>query len=189
VAGGIGKASARSVSGIDFGAAVIAACHAGLLLAGGGHAMAAGFTVEEMKIPALVEFFMSRMGLPEGETHAARRLFIDGRLGLGGATAEMAESLERLGPFGQGNPQVRLVIANAVNLKPEWTSGGEHLKTLLIDRLSNARLSAIAFRAAGTKLGEALMATRGKEINVVGQLRLSQWNGKPQLSLMIEDVG
>jgi single-stranded-DNA-specific exonuclease len=118
----------------------------------------------------------------------ARRLFIDGAISVGGATVDLAEDLERLGPFGQGNPQVRLVIQNAVNLKPEWTSSGEHLKTFLIDRLSNARLSAIAFRAAGTKLGDALMATRGKEISVAGQLRLSEWNGKPQVSFHIEDI-
>jgi len=186
--GGIGKASARSVSGVDIGAAVIAARQAGILSAGGGHAMAAGFTVEETKIPALKEFFASRLRLPEGETHAARRLFIDGAISVGGATAEFAEQLERLGPFGQGNPQVRLVIQNAVNLKPEWTTSGEHLKTLLIDRLSNARLSAIAFRAANTKLGDALMVTRGKGISIAGQLRLSEWNGKPQVSLHIEDI-
>ena len=187
-ADGIGKASARSVSGMDIGAAVIAARQTGILSAGGGHAMAAGFTVEEANIPALTQFLASRLRLPEGEVNTGKRLFLDGSISVGGATVELAEQLERLGPFGQGNPPVRLVIANAVNLRPEWTGSGEHLKTLLIDRLSNARLSAIAFRAAGTKLGEALMATRGKEVNVAGQLRLSEWNGKPQVSLMIEDV-
>ncbi|MDE3017118.1 MAG: single-stranded-DNA-specific exonuclease RecJ [Pseudomonadota bacterium] len=182
---GIGKASARSVAGFDFGAAVIAAREAGLLVAGGGHAMAAGFTVLEAKIPALTEFLASRI---DNRDLGARPLLLDGSLSLAGATAELASSLERLGPFGQGNPHVRLVIRNAVNLKPEWTGTGEHLKTLLIDRLSNARLSAIAFRCVGTPLGDALLSTRGKEINVAGQLRLSEWNGKPQVSLMIEDI-
>ncbi len=187
VADGIGKASTRSVSGIDVGAAVIAAREAGLLLAGGGHAMAAGFTVEEGKIPALEQFLLQRFHSAT-ETNGARRLMLDGAASLGGATAELAAQLERLGPFGQGNPQVRLAIRNAVNLKPEWVKE-QHVKTLLICRLSNARLSAIAFRVAGTKLGDALMATRGKEINVAGQLRLQEWNGKQQVSLQIEDVG
>jgi single-stranded-DNA-specific exonuclease len=185
---GIGKASARSVPGIDIGAAVIAARQAGLLSAGGGHAMAAGFTVEEKNIPALAAFLASKVQLPAGEASAGRRLFIDGVIGIGGATPEFAANLEKLGPFGQGNPSVRLVIQNAVNLRPEWTGSGEHLKTFLIDRLSNARLSAIAFRAVNTKLAEALLSTRGKEISVAGQLKLSEWNGKPQVSLVIDDV-
>ena len=187
-ADGIGKASARSVHGVDIGAAVIAARQDGLLLAGGGHAMAAGFTVEEKHLPALTEFLVNRLRMPDGEASPGRRLFIDSAVDVGGATADLAAALERLGPFGQGNPQVRLVVRNAVNLRPEWTSSGEHVKTLLVDRLSNARLSAIAFRAAGTKLADALLSTRGREISVAGQLRLSEWNGRPQVSFMIEDV-
>ncbi|MDE3060128.1 MAG: single-stranded-DNA-specific exonuclease RecJ, partial [Pseudomonadota bacterium] len=182
---GVGKASARSVPGFDFGAAVIAARDAGLLVAGGGHAMAAGFTVEETKIPALAVFLATRAqgAVDDG----AKRLFLDGMLSIGGATAELAASLERLGPFGQGNPAIRLAIRNVVNLRPEL-AGEQHVKTLLIDRISNARLSAIAFRAADTRLGEALFATRGKEITVAGQLRLSEWNGRQTVSLMIEDL-
>jgi len=186
VEGGIGKASARSVSGFDFGAAVIAAHEAGLLVGGGGHAMAAGFTVEENKIPALIEFLRGRASANR-ESGNARKLLLDGVASIGGATPELVASLEHLGPFGQGNPSIRLAIQNVVNLKPELV-GEHHVKTLLIDRLSNARLSAIAFRVAGTKLGDALLATRGKTVDIAGQLRLQEWNGKQSVSLMIEDI-
>jgi single-stranded-DNA-specific exonuclease len=188
LADGIGKASARSVSGVDFGAAVIAARDSGLLLAGGGHAMAAGFTVEEGKLAALEEFLAGRMRAQAGVAlSGARRLTIDGQVSISGANAELAQTLEKLGPFGQANPSVRLVVQGVVNLKPDIV-GQDHVKTLLIDPLSNARLSAICFRSVGTKLGDALLSTRGKTLSVAGQLRLSEWNGQQQVSLMVDDV-
>ncbi len=182
---GIGKASARSVSGVDMGAAVIAAMNAGLLVAGGGHAMAAGFTVEEEKIPALAAFLRGRIGAQDFSRQ--RRLSLDGHISIAGATVELAELLERLGPFGQGNASIRLSVQNVVNLKPEIV-GEHHVKTLLIDPLSNARLSAISFRSMGTKLGDALLATRGKTVHIAGQLRAREWNGKQTVSLMIDDI-
>jgi len=123
----------------------------------------------------------------EGEVSQGRRLAIDGVISIGGATPELVAGLERLGPFGSGNPQIRLVIQGAVNLRPEPV-GEHHVKTFLIDHLSNARLSAIAFRCMGTKLGDALLSTRGKRVDVAGQLRLQEWNGKKTVSLMIDDV-
>lgn len=184
---GVGKASARSVSGFDFGAAVISARDSGLLLAGGGHAMAAGFTIEEQKIPALMEFFVKRAGAQDTNWLSARRLMLDGSISVAGATPELVANFDRMGPFGQGNPSIRLAVRNVVNLRPEPV-GENHIKTFLIDRLSSARISAIAFRAAGTKLGDALYATRGRNVEVAGQLRLQEWNGRQSVSLMIEDI-
>ncbi len=183
---GIGKASARSVDGFDMGAAIIAAHGSGLLLAGGGHAMAAGFTVEENKIAALIEFLNQHAkNIPA----AQKQLTLDGALSIGGVTPQLMDTLERLGPFGQGNPSLKFAVYNVINLRPEWTKDGQHLRTPLIDPLSNARLSAIAFRVADTKLGEALMATRGKKIAVCGQLKADEWNGKRNVSMTIEDIG
>lgn len=182
---GIGKASARSVEGFDFGAAVIAAREAGLLTAGGGHAMAAGFTVEERNVAALVEFFAMRAKhIPK----APKQLWLDANLSIGGATVELVEKFEQLGPFGQGNPGLRFAVHDVVNLKPQWTADGKHLRTLFIDPLSNARLSGVAFRAEGTALGKALMETRGKKISACGQLKINEWNGKRSVDLHIEDI-
>ena len=186
VNGDVGKASARSVSGFDFGAAVIAAHEAGLLLGGGGHAMAAGFSIEADKIDALTEFLHTRRR-SQGNVTTGHRLMLDGTISIAGATAELLTSLDRIGPFGQGNPSIRLMLRGAVNLKPEIV-GEHHVKTLLIDRISNARLSAIAFRVMGTKLGDALLTTRGKIIDIAGQLRVQEWNGKKSVSLMIDDI-
>ncbi|MEK6747566.1 MAG: single-stranded-DNA-specific exonuclease RecJ [Pseudomonadota bacterium] len=187
VVDGIGKASARSISGVDFGAAVIASMEEGLLIAGGGHAMAAGFTVEEEKITALSSFLQTRMQSQLQLLNGQRRLMLDGMVSISGASVELLEQLEKLAPFGQGNPQLRLCIKQVVNLKSEIV-GEHHVKTLLIDKISNTRLSAISFRCVGTDLGDSLLGTIGKTIDVAGQLRLQEWNGKQTVSLNIEDI-
>lgn len=187
VADGMGKASARSVPGVDFGAVVIAALEEGLLVAGGGHAMAAGFTVEEEKIPEFSAFVYKRMSSQLQKIEGQRRLMLDGVVSIGGASVELLTHMEKLAPFGQGNPQLRLCIKQVVNLKSDIV-GDHHVKTLLIDKVSNTRLSAITFRCVGTKLGDALLASSGKTIDVAGQLRLNEWNGKQSVNLTIEDV-
>lgn len=184
---GMGKASARSVSGFDFGAAVIAALEAGHLVIGGGHAMAAGFTVEEAKIPALKAFLEARIQHETGGLTRERRFMIDAPLNIGGATEDLLSLLEKLAPFGQGNPSVRFMLQHVVNIKPEIV-GGQHVRTLLGDRLSGVRLSAIAFRAVGGALGEQLFATRGKELHVACQLKNNVWNGKSSVQVQIEDI-
>jgi len=187
VVDGIGKASARSVSGIDFGAAVISAMDGGLLIAGGGHAMAAGFTVAEDKIPVLSEFLYARLSSKSEQLAASRKLMLDGVISIGGAHAGLLKEMEKLAPFGQGNPQLRLCIKQVYNLKSDIV-GEHHVKTILIDKISNLRLSAISFRCVGTKLGDALLASCGKYIDVAGQLRLQEWNGKQTVSLTIDDL-
>lgn len=184
---GVGKASARSVPGFDFGAAVIAARENGLLAAGGGHAMAAGFTVEQGRMPALREFFEARIAEPGALLARAKKLSIDVRLGLGGANIALAKALEQMGPFGQGNPNVRVVLENVRNLKPDF-AGEHHIKTLLVDSVGGARLSAIAFRCADGPLGRALLETKGRMVDAAGQLRLSSWNGQDTVSLVIDDI-
>ncbi|MBY0407161.1 MAG: single-stranded-DNA-specific exonuclease RecJ, partial [Rickettsiales bacterium] len=183
---GVGKASARSVPGFDFGAAVIAARDSGLLVAGGGHAMAAGFTVEAPKMLELLAFFASRMGAGAQNT-TARQLKIDTRVSISGANAALVAALEQIGPFGQGNPSIRVVVEGVVNLKPELVKE-HHVKTLFVDSLSSARLSGMAFRCADAPLGQALLATRGKKLHVAGNLRVQMWNGQQSVSLLIDDI-
>ncbi|MFW0777599.1 MAG: single-stranded-DNA-specific exonuclease RecJ [Rickettsiales bacterium] len=184
---GVGKASARSVSGVDLGAAVIAAMDSGLLVAGGGHAMAAGFTVEEDKLPALSEFLNEHVARQSEGLSKQKCYKLDGTISIAGATVDLVEKLERLGPFGQGNPSVRIAVQKVVNLKPEIV-GEHHVRTIFIDKLSNARLTGIAFRAVDGPLGEALLSTRGKEVQVAGQLKLNEWNGRTSVQIHIDDI-
>lgn len=184
--GGIGKASARSVTGFDFGAAVIAACDSGLLAAGGGHAMAAGFTIEEGKLPAFTQFLAQRAQSIQGSV-LHKRLFIDCALSISGAIPQLVEQIEQLGPFGQGHPPIRVCVQNVAIVNPAVV-GQDHVRMTLIDRLSNSRLPAIAFRAMGGPLGELLLASGGRALDMAGQLRLQEWNGRKTLSLQVDDM-
>ncbi len=185
--GGIGKASARSVSGFDFGAAVIAARDSGLLLAGGGHAMAAGFSMEEGKLAELTAFLAQRVQAQVKDTSVQKRLFLDCALSVSGATAQLVEHLEQIGPFGQANPHIRVMVQNVVAINSAVV-GQDHVRTILVDRLSNSRLSAIAFRAMGSPLGDVLLSGKGQAMDVAGQLRIQEWNGKKTINLHIDDV-
>jgi single-stranded-DNA-specific exonuclease len=168
---------------VDFGASVIAALEAGLLVAGGGHAMAAGFTVAEEKIAELTSFLQNRMGNRVVE----RGLTLDAIISISGATPDLLLKLEKIAPYGQGNPQPRFMVQQVTNLKSDIV-GAHHVKSIFIDKLSNARLSAICFRAVGTPLGDCLLSTQGKIIDVAGTIRLQEWNGKQTVSLTVEDV-
>lgn len=187
-ADGIGKASARSIVGIDFGAAVIAALQEGLLIAGGGHAMAAGFTVAQEKLDDLHRFLSVRM--ERGVENAARTVLLDGYVHVHGLTAELASMLEQAGPFGSGNPAPKLAVENVRIIKADKV-GENHVRILAIDanadKAQGAKLSAIAFRAVDTPLGELLMHARSP-VSLAGELKLGFWQGAQTVSLHIEDA-
>jgi single-stranded-DNA-specific exonuclease len=190
LSGGTGKASARSVSGVDFGSAITAARMEGLLLAGGGHAMAAGFTVEEGKLAALSDYLEKK--LAAAITHAARahELVLDGILSGSGLTAELAEMLGRVGPFGTGNPEPRFLVKNLRVVKSEVV-GGDHVRLLLADggsAGSKARIKGIAFREAAAPLGALLLSSMGKDIHAVGRIKINRWMGTVSAELQLEDA-
>lgn len=184
---GVGKASARSVSGFDFGAAVIAARQQGLLLAGGGHAMAAGFTVEQSKLQELHNFLNQRMR-QSGVVAAARSLRLDASVGVGGLNITLAESLEQAGPFGAGNPGVKLHVPQA-KIAQASVVGDGHVKVFLADPHGAAgRVMAFAFRSADTELGRYLLSSQGKTVQLAVELRLKEWMGNPQANVTILDA-
>ena len=143
-AAGVGKASCRSVPGVDIGAAITAARQAELLVNGGGHPMAAGFTVEKAKLSPLQEFLHHRLGADADEAARAPTLGLDGALGVEGATADLLEMLEAAGPYGAGNPEPRFAIAGAQLLRADIVGRG-HVRCQLAGK-SGKRLKAIAFR-------------------------------------------
>jgi single-stranded-DNA-specific exonuclease len=185
--GGIGKGSGRSVPGVALGPAVISARQAGLLLNGGGHAMAAGFAVAADRVAALHDFLVAEIDRQLGGQSIIPSLGLDGALEVAAATPALLESIERLGPFGAGNARPRFALAQArlVDVQP---AGMHHLRCVLTGPDGTGRLKAIAFRAAGTALGEALIATRGMPLHLAGQLRLDEWQGTTSAQLMIDDA-
>jgi single-stranded-DNA-specific exonuclease len=184
---GVGKGSGRSIGGVPLGPAVIAARQAGLLINGGGHAMAAGFTVSAEKLDALREFLVERLGDGLEDERLIPELRIDAALSLSAAQVELIGQIERLAPFGAGNPEPRFVLSGVRVVLAEVVGSG-HLRCTLADPLDTARLRAIAFRAAGTPLGQFLAETRGATVHVAGHLRRDTWRGGDTVQLVIEDA-
>ena len=187
LADGIGKGSGRSITGLPLGPAVIAARQAGLLINGGGHAMAAGFTVALEKLDALREFLAAKLGDGHGAEPLIPELRIDGALSVAAAQDELIDQITRLAPFGAANPEPRFVFPGVCVAHAE-AAGTGHLRCTLTDPLDGGRLSAIAFRVAGTPLGEFLATTHGAGIHVTGRLRRDGWRGGDAVQLMIDDA-
>ena len=184
---GIGRGSGRSIPGLPLGPAVIAARQAGLLINGGGHAMAAGFTVAADKLEALRGFLIERLGEGLDREKLVPELAIDGALSAGAAQPELINHLDRLAPFGAANPEPRFAFPGLRVMHAE-IAGSAHLRCILADPLDGARLAAIAFRAAETPLGRLLAETRGAAIHVAGHLRHDTWRGGDAAQVAIEDA-
>ncbi|MGI9383720.1 MAG: single-stranded-DNA-specific exonuclease RecJ [Methyloligellaceae bacterium] len=183
---GQGTGSARSVAGVDIGAAIRQAVDAGLLVKGGGHAMAAGLTVERDKLAGLTEFLQAALGDSAAAARTQADLAIDGALMAAGATSELMALLERAGPFGSGNPQPRFAFA-AHRCRYAKVVGGAHTRCVLTAD-DGSRIEGIAFRSADTQVGRLLAEGRGHPLHVAGHLQLNRWGGREKVELIIEDV-
>ncbi len=185
--GTVGRGSGRSVPGVALGPAIIAARQAGLLLNGGGHAMAAGFTVARDGLEALRDFIEARLRLPLDGTGLQPELAIDGVVSPMAATIELAETVERLGPFGTGNSEPRFALP-CVRLLHAEPVREHHLRLVLGDPVGNARIKAMLFRADENGVGAALMAARGGAVHIAGKLRVNRWQGREELQLLVDDA-
>ena len=181
-----GTGSLRSIAGIDLGGAVRAAVAKGLLVKGGGHAMAAGLTVKRENLKALDTFLVHELADASSSVRAAASLDIDAALMASGATRELMDLLERAGPYGQGNAQPRFVFP-AHRVKFAKLVGEAHVR-LVLEAADGGRLEAIAFRAAGQPLGDLLMNAGGMPLHVAGALRRDTWGGREKIELAIDDA-
>jgi single-stranded-DNA-specific exonuclease len=182
--GGIGTGSGRSVPGVDIGSAVRAAVDQKILIKGGGHAMAAGITVEREKLAALRAFLEERLAPQVRAAEADRDVEIDAAISDSGATVAFVEDLERGGPYGNGNPAPVLALpAHRVTFADR--AGNGHVR-LSLSSAAGGSLKAMAFRAAETPLGKALLAARGQPLHVAGTLSLDHYGGvaRPQLRVI-----
>jgi single-stranded-DNA-specific exonuclease len=183
---GTATGSARSIVSVDLGAVVRDALHAGLLLKGGGHAMAAGFKLERDKLDMLRAFFLERLAQPVVHANSARQLRIDGALSAGGATLELMDLLDRAGPYGPGHSEPRFAFP-AHRVSRLRAIKEVHLRCTL-HAADGGRIEACAFRIAGTPLAEMLMRSEGLSLHVVGHLRRTSWQGSDSVELLIEDA-
>ena len=183
---GLGTGSGRSVSGVDLGAAIIAACQAGLLVKGGGHKMAGGFTVERKKLPELQAFLGERVArdVSEGGIHPS--LYLDGAMKAAAANMSLLETLNQVGPFGSGNPEPRFVIPSAT-LSYAAVVGDRHVRGFITSE-GGGRLAAISFNSLDSPLGQALLKSDGAPLHIAGRLKANTWQGKTSAQLHIDDA-
>ncbi len=181
-----GTGSARSIAGVDLGAAVRAAMKAHVIIKGGGHAMAAGLTLKEEQFEALKAFLQMEVGAAARGARAAPVLEIDGALTARAATFDFVDLLEKAGPYGSENPQPRFVFPSHSCKNPQIV-GTVHVRCSIVAG-DNSRLDAIAFRAADTDLGRTLLESNGMPLHIAGQIKRSTWNGREKIEVIIDDV-
>ncbi|MCR9134756.1 MAG: single-stranded-DNA-specific exonuclease RecJ [Alphaproteobacteria bacterium] len=183
---GRGTGSGRSIAGFDMGRMVRDAVDAGLLTKGGGHAMAAGLSVERENLGALRSFFEERAGETVRQLSRNRSLKIDGALAARGATHELMEQLDSAGPYGAGHPQPVFGLPEH-QLLDARVVGRDHVRMRLADS-TGGKIEAIAFRAAETDVGAALLAGRGRSFHFAGTLSVNHWQGRQQIQLRVVDA-
>lgn len=183
---GIGKGSGRSVAGIDLGAAIQRLAHERLITQGGGHKMAAGLTLSASQIDAAMERLTILLAKQGANTLGPQDLPVAGLLTAKGATAELVEQLETAGPFGAGAPAPRFAFADAT-IRFAKQVGSGHLKLSFSDA-STGRCDAIAFGAADTAMGHALLAHAGARFHLSGRLDINHWQGRKTVQLRLEDA-
>ncbi len=184
---GTGKGSGRSIAGVDLGAAILAAKEHGLLVAGGGHAMAAGLTVDADQIAALTAFLGERLAVAIDRAREDRALLVDAVLAPGGVNPDLVRSLEAGGPYGAGWPAPR-VAAGPFRLIRVDIVGNGHIRAIAAGD-DGRSVKAMAFRAADTALGQALLsAPSHRRLWLAGRARLDEWGSRPAAELHIDDA-
>ncbi|MFZ0721864.1 MAG: single-stranded-DNA-specific exonuclease RecJ [Xanthobacteraceae bacterium] len=184
--GGIGTGSGRSIAGVDIGRAVRRAVTEGLLLKGGGHAMAAGVTLRKGALAELRAFLEATLGADVETARRSSGLLIDGAVTAAAANAELIAMIERAGPFGSGNPEPVIALpAHTVTYAEEV--GQAHVRVRL-KSADGSGLNAIAFRAAGQKLGVALRNSRGQRVHAAGTFALDRWQGEERVQFKLTDI-
>ncbi len=184
---GPGKGSGRSISGVDLGAAIIAAREEGLLIAGGGHAMAAGLTIAPDRLAALSDWLDARLGAAVAAASGSQSLLLDLAVAPGGLTPALVETLESAGPFGMGWPGPRVAIGPVRPVKVDLV-GNDHVRVIARGE-DGASFKAIAFRAAATPMGQALLhGSQGRKLWLAGRAKIDDWASRPQAELHLDDA-
>ena len=183
----LGKGSGRSIAGVDLGAAIIAACEAGLLEAGGGHAMAAGLTVRGDAVARLADWLDARLSSAVSASRTGETLLVDLSLAPGGLTPDLVSALDAAGPFGMGWPGPRIALGPLRMIKADIV-GANHLR-MIVGGLDGGSFKAIAFRAAETEMGQALLhGSKGRRFWLAGRPKLDDWGSRPAAELHVEDA-
>lgn len=184
---GVGKGSGRSIGGVDLGAAVLAAKDSGLLVAGGGHAMAAGLTVAADRIDVLADFLDDRLAGAVARARDDRALLIDAVLAPAGVNPDFVAAIEAGGPYGAGWTSPCIATGPMRVIKADVVGNG-HLRAIMAGD-DGRSIKTIAFRQAETALGQAILgAPRDRRLWVAGKAKIDDWGSRPAAELHLEDA-
>jgi single-stranded-DNA-specific exonuclease len=184
--GGFGTGSGRSIAGVDLGKAVRQAVHEGLLVKGGGHAMAAGVTLRKERLAEFRAYMESTLADAVAKSRHTDELLIDGAVTARALTPDFVRTLERAGPFGSGNPEPLIALPSHELVYADEV-GQAHLR-LRFKAGDGAIVNAVAFRSIGQKLGRALAENRGQTLHVAGYLAVDRWQGAERVQFRVADV-
>lgn len=184
---GEGKGSGRSIPGVDLGAAIIRAREEGYLVKGGGHAMAAGLTVEEARLEEFADWLDAHLEAAVSRADANREMLLDLAVTPGGLTPALVDALERGGPYGVGWPGPRVAVGPVRLVKCDIV-GTDHVR-LIANGDDGRSFKGIAFRAADSEMGQALLhGSRGRRLWLAGRVKIDDWGSRPQAELHLEDA-
>jgi single-stranded-DNA-specific exonuclease len=183
---GIGKGSGRSIQGFDLGSTIIGAVQNGLLDKGGGHKMAAGFTIDMSKIKEFKEFVFRRFNSININLEEKMNYYFDAEIAPSALNIEFFEKIHSLAPFGSGNPEPRFII-NDVKPVNSKIVGEKHIKTVFVGSDSTT-LKAISFNSVETEIGCYLLKKNIKPLNIAGKLSLNEWHGQRNVEFIIDDI-
>lgn len=186
LANGEGKGSARSIAGVDLGACIAQITREGLLLKGGGHAMAAGLTVDTKRLPDAMDRLGTLLAKQGAGNVGPMSLRIDGAIQPSGCTLDLINQMEQVGPFGAGSPAPRFALPD-VRVAFAKRAGEKHLRLTLADD-HGGKIDAIAFNICDTPLGHALEHHAGKRFHIAGKLEIDDWGGKQKPKLKLDDA-
>ena len=186
VNGSMGKASARSIVGFDIGSVIIAATQKKILLKGGGHKMAGGFSINVNNIEKFKEFIFNKFRGINMNLTVDKPLLIDSKIAPSAINIEFYEKINILSPFGSGNPEPKFFIED---LKPVNSKvvGEKHIKSVLIGT-EGSSIKTIAFNAVDNELGAYLLKKNNNTFNIAGKLSLNEWRGQKNVEFIIDDI-
>ena len=184
--GDIGKASARSIVGFDIGSAIIAATQEKILLKGGGHKMAGGFSINIANIEKFKEFIFRKFKNINEDLTQQKPLLLDSKIAPSAINLEFYDKVNVLSPFGSGNPEPKFIVEN---LKPANSKivGDKHIKSVLIGA-EGTSIKTIAFNATDNELGAYLLKKNNNTFNIAGKLSLNEWRGQKNVEFIIDDI-
>ncbi len=181
-----GKASVRSVHGVDIGTAIVAAREAGVITEGGGHAMAGGFSLKSDALEDVQTFFNERLARDIQLYQETRTLKLDAAITTRMAHSGTIDVIQRAAPFGMGNATPYMVVKDASIVACDVLKD-QHIRLVITDA-SGGKLKAMCFRAIGTALGDALLSCRREKMHIAGTLKEDIWQGRRQVTLIVQDI-